>query len=148
MGCPHHRKWLSIDWRCTSCMLILLNSSQDVYLLLLPVYLSHPLPRLFPWSCDFMSHTQLQFTTSLSRFVLVNTLWAVIAAVGRFRHAWIKVIHLFVESCSNPAETLQQLKQTHHRFVLIDGKVHNAEHTGLNASHSFWISLYWIIPSI
>lgn len=48
MSCPQYRKWLSIDWGCTSCALILLYSSQDVYLLLLPVSCSQPpfLPQL------------------------------------------------------------------------------------------------------
>lgn len=41
---PQNRKWLSIDWRCTSFELILFYFSQDVYLLL-PY---HPLPPTIP----------------------------------------------------------------------------------------------------
>lgn len=41
---PPNRKWLSIDWRCTSFELILFYFSQDVYLLLLCL----PLPPSIP----------------------------------------------------------------------------------------------------
>lgn len=80
MDYPQNRKWLSIDWRCTSFKLILLCSSQDVYLLLpcLPLPPSTP-PPSFTWSCNLMSvrlapgQTGLMFNLAQRSCVMVAT---------------------------------------------------------------------------
>lgn len=80
MDYPQNRKWLSIDWRCTSFKLILLYSSQDVYLLLpcLPLPPSTP-PPSFTWSCNLMSvrlapgQTWLMFDLAQTSCVMVAT---------------------------------------------------------------------------
>lgn len=66
MGCPQHRKWLSIDWRCTSCELIL-----RYFPLLLSGCLPPPPPPPSPsptlLSTPFLDHVTLRLRT-LDRF--------------------------------------------------------------------------------
>lgn len=71
MSCSEYRKWLSIDWRCTSCALILLSSSQDVYLLflLLHISLSHPT------FCPLLDHVTFYRGAQLQLVTLLDCIW-------------------------------------------------------------------------
>lgn len=74
MSCPQYRKWLNIDWRCTSCVLILLYSSQDVNLLLLPrlpLPPSSPPPSSITWV--YIGVLSSSSWPGLSRFGLAQT---------------------------------------------------------------------------
>lgn len=90
VGYPQNRKWLSIDWRCTSFELILLYSFQDVYLLLLPCL---PLPPSSPppsytWSRDFTSVRSAPGQTWLGHHVCDGD-----CSVGGRGHAGIQHSH-------------------------------------------------------